>query len=329
MKAAILKSAGATPEYGDFAEPVVDEGRELVGLVAAAIHPVVRSLAAGSHYGSTDAWPLIPGVDALASTSAGALVYTGFIRPPYGTLAERMAVPSGMRFALPPGSDAVKVAAGVNPGMASWLPLSARAGEVDALGTVLILGVTGMAGTLAVQNANVLGATRVVGVGRKPAGLQRAAKLGAHLVAITADPSADATAIVDALAGTAPSIVLDFLWGVPAETAFAALARRGLEEDRANIAYVQIGAMAGAEASLPSSLLRSRRIRISGSGAGSASIADVLAQVPAYIQLIADGKVQVPTQTYPLSSIAAAWNASIESDRRIVITLPPEESSNA
>jgi NADPH:quinone reductase-like Zn-dependent oxidoreductase len=320
MKAAILKSAGAAPEYGDFAEPLVDEGQELVELVAAAIHPVVRALAAGSHYGSTATLPIIPGVDAVARTAAGDLIYTGFVQPPYGTLAERMAVPRTARFALPPGSDPVKVAAGVNPGLASWLLLSARAGEVDALGTVLILGATGMAGTLAVQNAKVLGATRVVGVGRNPVGLERAAKLGANVVAITADQNADAAAIADALAGTAPSIVLDFLWGTPAETTFSALARRGLEEDRANIAYVQIGAMAGPEAALPASLLRSRRIRISGSGAGSASIGDVLAQVPAYLQLIAEGKVQVPMQSYPLSSVAEAWSASVDSDRRIVIT---------
>jgi D-arabinose 1-dehydrogenase-like Zn-dependent alcohol dehydrogenase len=177
-----------------------------------------------------------------------------------------------------------------------------------------------MAGTLAVQNANALGAAHVVGLGRNPAGLERAANLGAHVVAITADQSANAEAIAEALAGTSPSIVLDFLWGAPAETAFAALARRGLEEDQANIAYVQIGAMAGPHSAVPASLLRSRRIRISGTGAGSASIADVLAQVPAYIELIADGRIQVPTRSYPLSSIAEAWNASLGSDRRIVIS---------
>jgi NADPH:quinone reductase-like Zn-dependent oxidoreductase len=322
MKAAVMKSRDVTPEYGDFAEPIVGEGHELVELVAAGIHPVVRSLAAGSHYGSSGTWPLIPGVDAVARTPAGALIYTGFIRPPYGTLAERMAVPRTMRVPLPQSADPVKIAAGVNPGLASWLPLRARAREVEALGTVLILGVTGMAGTLAVQNANLLGATRVVGVGRSLTSLERAAKLGANVVAITADQNANAAAIVDALAGTAPSIVVDFLWGAPAETTFAVLARHGLEEDRADISYMQIGAMAGPEASLPASLLRSRRIRISGSGAGSASIAEVLAQASAYVQLIADGKIQVPTQTYPLSSIAQAWSASIENDRRIVITSP-------
>jgi D-arabinose 1-dehydrogenase-like Zn-dependent alcohol dehydrogenase len=320
MKAAILRSPDAIPEYGDFAEPGPDEGHELVELVASGLHAIVRSLAAGAHYGSAGAWPLIPGIDAVAKTSDGALIYTGFIRPPYGTLAERMSVPRAMRFALPSGTDPVKVAAGVNPGLASWLPLRARANEVDALGTVLILGVTGMAGRLAVQNASALGAARVVGVGRNVESLERAAKLGATTIAITADQNAGAAAIVDALAGTAPSIVLDFLWGAPAETAFTALARRGFEEDKANIAYVQIGAMAGPVASLPASLLRSRRIRITGTGAGSASIADVLAQVPPYIQLIADGKIQVPTRVYPLSSIGEAWSASIESSSRIVIT---------
>jgi hypothetical protein len=97
------------------------------------------------------------------------------------------------------------------------------------------------------------------------------------------------------------------------------LARGGLEEDTANIAYVQIGAMAGPDAAVPAALLRSRRIRISGSGAGSASIADIMAQIPVYMRLIAGGKIDVPTRTFALSSISEAWVAPAESTRRIVI----------
>jgi hypothetical protein len=97
------------------------------------------------------------------------------------------------------------------------------------------------------------------------------------------------------------------------------LGRRGLEEDTADIAYVQIGAMAGNEAAVPAALLRSRHIRISGSGAGSASIADIMAQIPVYIQLIANHKVEVPTRTYPLSSISEAWTAPANDTRRTVI----------
>jgi hypothetical protein len=88
--------------------------------------------------------------------------------------------------------------------------------------------------------------------------------------------------------------VLDFLWGPVAETAFRALSRAGFGEDRADIKYVQIGALAGAEAAVPSALLCSRKLTISGSGAGSVAAADIKAQIPAYIQLIADGCVQVP-----------------------------------
>ena len=113
--------------------------------------------------------------------------------------------------------------------------------------------------------------------------------------------------------------MLDFVWGPVAETAFQALGRRGFSEDTADISYVQIGALAGAEAAAPSSLLRSRKLTISGSGAGSVSAADIKALIPLYIQLIADGSVQVPFRTFPLSEAAAAWTASADSGPRVVL----------
>ena len=319
MKAAIIDSPGATPVYGDFAEPQLSEGRELTTMVAAGIHPLVRALASGKHYSSKGLWPMIPGVDVVARTEDGSLIYTGFIEPPYGTFAERLAAPTAMRFVLPAEADPVQVAGGMNPGMSSWLPLNARKREVEKLGTVLILGVTGMAGFLAVQNAFALGAERVIGVGRSAAGLRQAAAKGAETVALAGDRETDGLAIAQALGKTAPSLILDFVWGAPAEAAFDALGRAEFEsEDKADIAHVQIGSMAGPEASVPASLLRSRRIRISGSGLGSASLADVMAQVPIYIRLIAEGRVEVPTRAFPLSKIAEAW-AAHESGRRSVI----------
>lgn len=70
---------------------------------------------------------------------------------------------------------------------------------------------------------------------------------------------------------------------------------------------------------MPAALLRSRRIRISGSGAGSAQIADIMAEVPAYLKLIADRRVDVPTKTMQLSSISEAWSASADGTYRIVV----------
>jgi NADPH:quinone reductase-like Zn-dependent oxidoreductase len=320
MKAAVVNGPGESPAYADFADPAEAGGRELVRLVAAGIHPVVRSLAGGRHYGSARVWPMIPGVDAVARTGDGELVYTGNPAPPYGTLAERISVPAGLRLPLPAGADPVRVAAGLNPGLSSWLPLTARAAEAGELGTVLVLGATGMAGLLAVQNARVLGAERVIAAGRSEAGLGRAADCGASATALlTGDAGADAERIAAALDGAAPSLVLDYVWGPPAESAFRALGRRGLSEDKADIAYVQIGAMAGAEAAVPSSLLRSRRIRISGSGAGSASMAEMMRQLPAYIQQIADGVITVPARVIPLSLVTAAWAAAQDGGDRVVV----------
>jgi len=319
VKAAILHSADSVPVYGDFDEPPAGAGSQIVELAAAGIHHLTRSVAAGRHYGRGGAFPVIPGLNAVARAADGTLVFTSSGPPPYGTLAERIASPDAMRFPLPPGASAEAVAAGVNPGLASWLPLTARRAQAGQLGTVLVLGVTGMSGSLAVQNARLLGATRVVGCGRSKPGLDRAADTGAQTLALTGDRDADAHALARILDGDAPGLVLDFVWGPVAETAFAALGRRGLSEDRADIKYVQIGALAGAEAAVPSSLLRSRKLTISGSGAGSVPAADIKAQIPAYIRLIADGSVQVPFRTFPLSDISAAWTASEKPGPRVVI----------
>jgi len=319
VKAAVLRSADSVPVYGDFDEPVAGAGSAVVEMVAAGIHHVTRSVAAGQHYSRGGTFPVIPGLNAVARTGRGDLVFTAASAPPYGTFAERIASPGAMRFPLPEGAQPEAVAAGVNPGMASWLPLMARQAETGKLGTVLVLGVTGISGFLAAQNARLLGATRVAGTGRSRPGLERAAAAGAEVLEFTGDRDADAGALAGLLDGDAPGLVLDFLWGSVAETAFLALTRLEFGEDDADIKYVQIGALAGADAALPAALLRSRKLTVSGSGAGSVPAAQIKAQIPAFIKLIADGSVQVPYRTFPLSDVAAAWTASAESGPRVVL----------
>jgi NADPH:quinone reductase-like Zn-dependent oxidoreductase len=319
MKAAILYSADSVPVYGDFDEPVAAEGSQIVEFVAAGIHQLTRSMATGRHYGRDAVFPAIPGLNAVARTAGGELVFTSSGPAPFGTFAERIASPDAMRFPLPDEAAPEAVAAGVNPGMASWLPLQARLAEAGKLGTVLVLGVTGISGFLAAQNAGLLGASRVVGAGRSTEGLSRAAAAGADVVALTGDRDLDAAALAEVLGADTPGLVLDFVWGSVAEAAFAALGRRGFGEDTADIKYVQIGALGGASAAVPSPLLRSRKLTISGSGAGSVPAAAIKAQIPVYIRLIADGSVQVPYRTFPLSDVGAAWAASAESGPRVVL----------
>lgn len=153
--------------YAEFGDPQVGEGRAEVALVAAGIHQVVRSRVAGRHYSVEGSWPAVPGVDAVARTPDGRLVYTGFVDP-RGDDGRADGRAGAVRDGAAGGVDPLAVAAGMNPGAASWLPLSKRADELAGTGLdrVLVLGATGMSGGIAVENAYALGATTVVAAGR-------------------------------------------------------------------------------------------------------------------------------------------------------------------
>jgi NADPH:quinone reductase-like Zn-dependent oxidoreductase len=238
---------------------------------------------------------------------------------PYSTFAERIPSPAAMRFAVPP-TAVPEAVAGVNPGTASWLPVKRRLAETGSLGTFLILGVTRMSGFLAAQNARLLGATSVIGAGRNSDALERGAAAGARTVALSGDRRQDPESLASELAGASPNLVLDFVWGPVAESAFAALSPNGLSEDMTSIKYVQIGALGGQEAALPSSLLRSKKITISGSRAGSMAQSEIKTRIPEYIALIADGSARVPFRTFPLSDVSTAWAQSTQTGPRVVLT---------
>ncbi|KIH98499.1 oxidoreductase [Streptomonospora alba] len=307
MRAAVVNTPEAVPVCADFPDPEPRQDRPPLRLVGAGLHHVVRGLASGRHYGSGQAYPLVPGIDAVARTDDGRLVYTGLAPSPWGTMAERLVTPFEVE--LPAGADPLAVAAGMNPAMSGWMALAARCEEAGEPGTVLVLGATGMSGSLAVRAALSLGAKRVIAAGRDHESLERLRGLGAVTFAPAGDgPDAWATALGAAVAEARPALVLDFVWGPVAEAAFTALAGPGPDDDASGtLDYVQIGSLAGTEAALPAALLRSRRIRISGSGAGSVTRERMIAEAPAVIARFADGTFDAPYSPYPLSRVGEAW----------------------
>src|ERR1700733_15856313 len=102
MKAAIVESFAKPPSYGSFDDPVAEAGEVLVQVEAAGLHPIVKALADGTHYGSTGKLPFVPGVDGVGRLEDGTRVYFGISRPPFGTFAER-AVTKSARFFLGAG----------------------------------------------------------------------------------------------------------------------------------------------------------------------------------------------------------------------------------
>src|SRR5262245_63766671 len=101
MKAAVIHTFRSPPRFEEFSEPTVRTREVLVKVLAAGLHPIVKALADGSHYGSTNMLPMIPGVDGVGRLEDGTRVFSGMVRPPYGTMAERAAAPRQMCLPLP------------------------------------------------------------------------------------------------------------------------------------------------------------------------------------------------------------------------------------
>lgn len=80
MNAAVVHSFEAPPQYTSFAEPVAADGERLVSVTAAGLHPIVKALAKGAHYGSSRELPFVAGVDGVGRLEDGTRVFFGVAR---------------------------------------------------------------------------------------------------------------------------------------------------------------------------------------------------------------------------------------------------------
>jgi NADPH:quinone reductase-like Zn-dependent oxidoreductase len=313
MKAAVVHSFDAPPRYQDFELPPASAPDDVVvDVLAAGLHPRVRSGASGAHYTSDHVLPMIPGVDAVGRLPDGKLVYCVVHDVPYGTMAEQVVADRRRCVPLPEGVDEAVVAAAMNPAMSSWLALRLRA-PIEAGQSVFVLGATGNAGQMAIRIAKRLGAGRVVAAGRA---IGRLDASGAdEVVSLVGDSGQVGAAI--ARAASDSDIVLDYLWGEPAADAMVALltARR----DRSKpIAWIQIGSVAGATMALPSAALRSTNLRVMGSGQGSVSVREIVGELPRLVDELVAGKIPVDVVRVPLSKVEETWNAPVPNGVRVV-----------
>jgi len=322
MNAAVVESFDRPPRYTTFADPKPSADELLINVTAAGLHPIVKALAKGTHYGSTGQLPFIPGVDGVGRTGsssgsleAGTRVLFGSTHPPYGTFAQHSLARPAICTPLPDALDDVTVAAMMNPGMSAWAALEHRA-QFTAGESVLILGATGSAGHMAVQVARRLGARRIVAAGRNPEALEETKSLGADA---TISLHQDHDALVSAFRGELANkidVVLDYVWGQPAEGLLAAITQKGLDHDAHRIRYIQIGNSAGPNITLPAAILRSSGLELLGSGFGSVSMDKIFASLRAILAAAVKEPFQMKLTTAPLSDVEKLWNAS--EDARLV-----------
>ena len=318
MKAAVARGDGP-PQYETFADPVAQDGEVIVEMRAAALSNLTRGHAAGRHYSSDTSVPFVPGLDGAGRLADGRRVYLITPRKPFGVMAALAPVRRDFCVPIPDAVDDVTAAAVGNPGVSSWAALTERAKFV-AGESVLINGATGVSGRLAIRIAKHLGAAKVIATGRNPETLKTLGDLGADIVIGLDAPAEELVATFrDAIRAHQVSVVLDYLWGPPAERIIVAIASGGGEGGR-RIRFVEIGGMAGRDITLPSAALRSSGLEILGSGLGSVSIPRLVACVGALMQAVVPAGLSVATETVPLSEVAAAWNRET-GNRRLVFTL--------
>jgi NADPH:quinone reductase-like Zn-dependent oxidoreductase len=316
MHAAVVRSFDHPPRYEIVAAPQARGEHELVvDVLAAGLHPRVRSSADGSHYTSHDELPLTPGIDGVGRTHDGDLVYFVLPDTTLGAMAEQTVVDRRRSVPLPGDSDVARIAAAMNPAMSSWIALRTRI-AIQPGQRVLVLGATGNAGQMAVEIAKHLGAGHVIGAGRDAERLTGLAGLGADVVISLAREDA-----YDALGQAAADvdIVIDYLWGTPAERTIRALVTGRHNRSRA-LDWIQIGSVAGPDVTLPSAALRAANLRIMGSGQGSVTTAAIVAELPTLAAAVTAGTLTVNAAPLPLSQVETAWNAAGEPGQRIVFT---------
>jgi NADPH:quinone reductase-like Zn-dependent oxidoreductase len=318
MKAAVLHELGKPPRCEDFSDPAAGHQEAVVQVRAASIKPIDRQLAAGTHYASPRELPAVCGTDGVGHLADGTRVFFGGPRRPFGAMAEHTVVPAGFCFAVPIGLDDVTAAALPNPGVSALLTLNHRA-KVAMGETVLILGATGVTGTIAVQVAKLLGAGRVIGAGRNPQALEKLRNLGADSTIQLNQPDDDLRKALSQEAGEAGfNVVIDYVWGRPTEVLLAAITRPEFAAVNSETRLVQVGESAGPTIALPAAVLRSTALTILGT-AGIPSHDVLVAAMHQVLDWAAKGALQIETEVVPLTEIEKVWQRPERAGRRLVV----------
>jgi NADPH:quinone reductase-like Zn-dependent oxidoreductase len=323
MKAAVVEVWGQLPTYTDFPDPVATGSAVVADVEASALTNLTRGLVSGNHYASKEIQlPAVPGVDGVARLEDGRRVYTGALAP-YGMMAERTLINPYGAVELPEHIDSVTAAAIPNPGMSAWMSLE-YAAAVRPGDHVLVLGATGVTGSIAVQLArSVFGAGRVVVAGRDVARLEWLRTVGADdAIALGNSDLGDRVAAQHA--DRPFDAVLDYLWGEPAEQVLTALGSSHPATHYHATRFVQIGSMAGPTLNLPAGILRGSGITLVGLGLGSVPL-EVQARarteaLPRLFAMIAASELALTTAARPLAEVADAWTTAEPSGTRVVLT---------
>lgn len=323
MKAAVVFEKGSTPQYADFQEPkVTQESEILVFVKAASIKNLDKARASGKHYSTENEvhQPTIIGSDGVGLLEDGKKVYF-FSKK--GTVAEKAVADKKMMVNIPEQLDFSTAAALPNAVMGSAMALKFKAG-IQPGNVVLVNGATGITGRIAVQIAKVYGAKKIIVTGRNEKSLQTLLELGADEVVFLHLNDEDFKSKIKEIHNETPiDIVLDYIWGHSVEMILSAFKGDGTFSHKTKL--ITIGGMSGDNIQLSSQILRATDIQISGSGLGSWTKEESTLLfseiIPEMFQAAIDGKIKIETEDVDIKNIESAWNAEIQTGKRLVVRI--------
>lgn len=323
MKAAVLYQKDGMPQYTDYPEPVVQNENELlISVRAAAIKHMDKSRASGKHYSTKNdtGQAKVIGGDGVGLLEDGTRVYAVGVS---GMAAEKAVIEKSRMVALPEGIDDVIAAALPNAVIGSAMGFRFRAGMLPGE-TVLINGATGFTGKIAVQIARHYGARKIIVTGRNEQSLQSLLTLGADEILSVKQDDASFVSRIKAIHAITPiDVIIDYLWGHPAELILSALKGTGAFTHRTR--FVSIGSVTGDIIQLSAENLRSVDLQLSGSGLGSwtkdemKKLFDEI--LPEMFQLAANKKLEVGTLSVALKDIEKLWDINVPDGKRLVVTI--------
>jgi NADPH:quinone reductase len=323
MRAALVRQHGQPPELGSHPAPRRRPGQALIQVTAAPVNPLDLLCASGTSYFGLPALPYAPGaqgvgtVEEADSLPAGARVWFSCdagMRPGDGAMAELCVAEESSVLPLPDGvSDDLAAALGLSA-IAAWMALGWRGGLRPGE-HVLVLGASGTVGQVAIQAARLLGAGRVTAACRDGHGRARAADLGADAVADLTGEDLDTVTsrLAEATAGRV-DLVLDPVWGRPAEAAVRILSPRGR--------LVNLGSSAGPDACLGSAALRSGTLSVLGYTNNALSHSQKAAGLREILAHAAAGRLTTDREILPLARAAEGWSRCGQPPHRRAVLIP-------
>jgi len=319
MNAAVVKSFTSPPVYTTFDKPQVTQPSEvLINVKASGLHNLVRSIADGTHYTSSGKVDFVAGIDGTGTrVSDGKRVYFAFGS---GSMCEQTVVDierRGVVIELPDAIDDATAAGIAVPGMSSCAALNR--GNFVAGDSVLILGATGTSGVLAVQIAKARGARGIIVTGRDAAMLEKLKALGADTAISLSQPAEKVEAdLRAAFVNVGVDVVIDYLWGPPAQQLLSVIGQRGSVRVGRRVRYVQVGSIAGGVVPLSAAILRGSDVLLIGSGLGSLTLAEVRASMVEVFAQYAKKPLQFDMKTAPLREVHEVWESAARDKARLV-----------